>query len=184
VPQRVSARVRGKWGVPRHACEIPARPYCLLKPGRQRGGTRQGELPRLPWLLPDGLLQSCTSNRCRPEGWFDHSGRERVTAFGFSRTVAGVLDAVTPSAVLCSATREQPVRAAGPAPVSPGSGTGYSSQKRLQSVNNHPARPGIEQPDPRLGLWLGTSHQSPQDTVDGPGPKRNHMSTKAFGRFR
>jgi hypothetical protein len=46
-----------------HAPEVPARPHCLLKPGRQRGGTRQGELPCLPRRLPGKLPQSHASNR-------------------------------------------------------------------------------------------------------------------------
>ena len=73
VPQRVSARIRVNGGATGHAREVPARPYCLLKPGSQRGGTRQGELPCLPRRLPDELPQSHRPNRDHPSGGFDHS---------------------------------------------------------------------------------------------------------------
>jgi hypothetical protein len=65
----VSARIREVMGASRVALRrLPARLQSLLMPGRQGGGTRQGELPR----LPDELPQPDEPDRRHLAGWSDH----------------------------------------------------------------------------------------------------------------
>jgi hypothetical protein len=65
----VSASIREVMGASRVALgRLPARLQSLLTPGRQGGGTRQGELPR----LPDELPQPDESNRRHLVGRSDH----------------------------------------------------------------------------------------------------------------